>query len=63
LAQAQALLDEGGRPGAVLALDAMAAASTGDRPALRRIGDLRLILNEIAPRTDRSDTATRMHYR
>lgn len=63
LAEARALLDDGGRTSALLALDARAAASAGDRRALRRINALRVALAELAPRPPRPDTATRMHYR
>lgn len=63
LAEAQALLENGDRSAALLALDARAAASVGDPPTLRRINALRAVLSEIAPRPSRPDTATRMHYR
>ena len=63
LAEARALLDDGGRVAALLALDARAATSAGDRRALRRINALRVTVAELAPRPSRPDTATRMHYR
>ncbi len=63
LAEAHDLLAEGGRTGAIAALDAQAAASVGDPKALRRVNALRLVLSDISPRPARSDTATRMHYR
>lgn len=63
LAEARALLDDGGRTSALLALDARAAASVGDHRTLQRINALRAAVAELAPRPSRPDTATRMHYR
>lgn len=61
-AEAAALLAEG-RMAALLALDARAAALAGDGKALRRLNRLRLVVNDLAPRPRKPDTATRMLYR
>lgn len=60
--EAEALLAEGGRMSAMLRLDALAAAAR-DATERRRVEAVRAIVNALAPRPPRPDTATRMHYR
>lgn len=61
--EAQELLAGGSRMAAMLDLDARMSAAADDPAERRRLEAVRAIVNELAPREPRADTATRMHYR